>query len=170
MKVFFEYCILIENNLIKGVCEDTMDLKFNSAGLLEPGIHTIKWDEFYDMYSFSDKRRALLIGLKKALHNLKQAGCPCVYIDGSFVTKKIEPNDFDACWHFHNGMDWSKLDPVFGIFDNGRLAQKVKFGGEFFPHSLPENGSGLTFLQFFQKDRNTGSPKGIVRIELGNLQ
>lgn len=147
-----------------------MALNFSSTGLLEPGVHTIKWDEFYDMYSFSNKRKILLLGLKKALLNLKQAGCPCVYIDGSFVTRKIEPNDFDACWYIHNGIDWKTLDPVFGNFDNGRLAQKVKFGGEFFPHCLPECGSGLTFLQFFQRDKNTGDPKGIVRIELGDLQ
>lgn len=147
-----------------------MALKFNSNGLLEPGIHTIKWDEFYDIFSFSDKRRLLLVGLKKALLNLKVAGCPCVYIDGSFVTKKIEPNDFDACWHICEEMKWDKLDPVFCDFSNGRLAQKVKFGGEFFPHNCSETGSGLSFLQFFQRDKNTGEPKGIVRIELEDLQ
>ena len=48
-------------------------------------------------------------------------------------------------------------------------AQKARYGGELLPAQLPEEMSGLTFLQFFQIDRATGEPKGIVSIDLGIL-
>ena len=37
-------------------------------------------------------------GLRAALVNLKGAGCQTAYINGSFVTRKELPNDYDACW------------------------------------------------------------------------
>ena len=37
-------------------------------------------------------------GIRSAIDNLKEAGCLTVYINGSFVTAKQVPNDFDACW------------------------------------------------------------------------
>jgi len=88
------------------------------------------------------------------------------YLDGSFVTTKDQPGDFDACWDVTD-VDPDKIDPVFFDFDNGRAAQKARFGGEFFPAQLPEGDSGKTFLEFFQIDKNTGDPKGIVAVDLG---
>ena len=35
-----------------------------------------------------------------------------VYVDGSFVTEKETPGDFDACWEM-DGIDPIKLDPIF---------------------------------------------------------
>ncbi len=37
-------------------------------------------------------------GLRSALESLEGAGCRTAYVDGSFVTAKELPNDFDACW------------------------------------------------------------------------
>ena len=44
-------------------------------------------------------------------------------------------------------------------------AQKRKYHGELFISSLPAD-SGLTFLDFFQRDKATGNPKGIIAIDL----
>jgi hypothetical protein len=49
----------------------------------------------------------------------------------------------------------------------GRLAQRGRFGGEFFPNVV-EAGSRLIFADFFQNDRDTGR-KGIVVIHLQKL-
>ena len=44
----------------------------------------------------------------------------------------------------------------------GRIAQKCKHFGEFFPAAQrPEGASGLAFLEFFQTDKETGRSKGI---------
>jgi hypothetical protein len=67
-------------------------------------------------------------------------------------------------------MDFTKLDPVFGDFDNGRANQKARFGGEFFPSTMVESGSGRAFLDFFQVDRFTGEQKGVLSISINTDQ
>jgi hypothetical protein len=57
------------------------------------------------------------------------AGCRRVYIDGSFVTAKNGPNDFDACWEA-DGVNPDLLDPTLLTWRDHRAAQKAKFGGE----------------------------------------
>jgi hypothetical protein len=60
------------------------------------------------------------------------AGCVTVYIDGSLVTAKETPGDFDACWEV-TGVDVAQLDPILLTFDHQRMAQKLKYLGEFLP-------------------------------------
>jgi hypothetical protein len=97
---------------------------------------------------------------------LRAAGCKALYVDGSFVTSKERPNDFDACWSGFD-VDGDLLDPVLLEFSDNRAAQKAKFGGELFPAEWVEGGSGKSFLEFFQAERETERPKGIVGIRLG---
>jgi hypothetical protein len=106
-----------------------------------------------------------LEGLKEALRLLRVAGCRLVYLDGSFVTAKPEPGDFDACWGV-SGVEVERLDPLFLDFSNSRARQKARFLGEFFPADLPEGVTGKTFLEFFQMDKEAGNPKGILVIDL----
>ena len=75
------------------------------------------------------------------------------------------PNDFDACWDIE-GVDPDLLDPVLLTFDDSRAAQKAKYLGELFPAQLSEGGSGGSFLEFFQIDKETGNPKGIITLDL----
>lgn len=88
----------------------------------------------------------------------------------SFVTRKKTPGDFDACWNIE-GVDIDELDriePVLLTFDNGRAAQKAKFGGEFFPAQTPAEWTPpfRIFLDFFQTDKGTGNRKGIIELDL----
>ena len=103
-----------------------------------------------------------------ALDSLSQAGCRTVYIDGSFETDKEVPNDFDACWE-EAGVAPELLDPVLLRFDAGRAAQKARYLGELFPASIGATG-GMSFREFFQTDRETGRPKGIVAVDLGGFE
>ena len=137
-------------------------------GLLPPDIHWATWREFVSRFGINPRRRQLMAGLRAALDNLKAAGCKTVYLDGSFVTRKEVPNDFDACWE-EAGVDPAALDPVLLTFDPGRVTQKAKYMGELFPASAVADGDGFSFLEFFQTDRETGRPKGIVAIDLGGL-
>ena len=75
------------------------------------------------------RRQELLSGLRTALEHLKVAGCRTVYLNGSFVTGKRIPGDFDACWK-EEGVNPDLLDPVLLIFDDSRSAQKRKYAGE----------------------------------------
>jgi hypothetical protein len=121
-----------------------------------------------DRFGTTRHRQQLLAGLQAAVEALRAAGCRTVYIDGSFVTAKEVPNDFDGCWDI-DGVDPTFLDPILLTFDHGRAAQKAKYLGELFPAQLGEGDSGATFLEFFQIDKESGNPKGIIAVELWRL-
>ena len=142
--------------------------RFDADGLLPAGIHWSEWDEFSSRFGHTPWRRRLTVGLRTALANLASAGCRVVYINGSFVTSKEVPNDYDACWE-EAGVDPTALDPVLLTFDPGRATQKAKYMGELFPASSIADAGGFSFREFFQVDKNTGKPKGIVAIDLGGL-
>ena len=144
-------------------------LRFGIDGLLPPGIHWTNWEDFSRKFGGNPWRQKLLSGLRAALENLKDAGCRTVYVNGSFVTDKVLPNDYDACWE-EDGVDPEALDPVLLTFDPGRATQKAKYMGELFPASVIASSEGLSFLQFFQTDKNTGKPKGIVAIDLEGMK
>jgi len=140
-----------------------------SDGNLPAGIHQIDdWQEFVAVYAFTPHRQRLAAGLAEALKALRSAGCKTAFIDGSFISSKVVPADFDGCWDI-DGVDPDKLDPVLLTFDPGRAAQKAKYGGELFPASFAANSAGDTFLDFFQEDKTTGQPKGIVAIDLTTI-
>jgi hypothetical protein len=61
------------------------------------------------------------------------------------------------------------LHPVLLIFDNGRQMQKIVFFGELFPSTASADAAGTRFLGFFQTDKNTGDPKGIVALKVQEL-
>ena len=142
-----------------------MILNFNEQGNLPPGIHSTTWKEFSERFRTNYYRKKLLRGLRDALNNLKSCGCKTVYIDGSFTTSEYRPHDFDGCWD-PDGVNKEKLDPVLKDFTNGRQAQKAKYSGELFISSK----SDPYFLNFFQRDKETGEPKGIIRINLEEFQ
>lgn len=138
---------------------------FDQAGNFPSGIHWASWKEFENRFGTNPRRKELLEGLKQAIATLRKAGCRAIFVNGSFVTEKERPGDFDACWGV-DGVDPDLLDPVLLDFSNGRAAQKAKYGGELFPAELMEGASGKLFLDFFQVDKNTGAPKGIVGLRL----
>jgi hypothetical protein len=133
--------------------------------VLPPGVHNGSFEEVKETFATNAWRRDLFDGLVDASIRLYQAGCRIVYLDGSYVTGKPHPGDFDACWD-PTGVDLAKLDCVFLDFKNGRAAQKAAFKGEFFPSATMCADVGRTFLEFFQLERFTGKQKGIVSISL----
>ena len=142
---------------------------FDSRGNLPVGVHWADWTDLSNHFGRTPHRQRLLSGLKKALEVLHAAACRAVYLDGSFVTSKARPRDFDACWDVV-GVDTQLLDPVLLDFSNARAAQKARFGGELFPAQLPNGPSAKTFLEFFQIDKQTGDPKGIIALDLRRWQ
>jgi hypothetical protein len=133
-------------------------------GLLPPGVHQAAWDEIEQRLGFTAHRKRLLRGLRAAMTALKVAGCQRAWIDGSFVTEKEVPNDFDACWDV-TAVDVALLDPVLLDFTPPRFSQHVKYGGDIFPN-INEARTGSLFVDFFQVDKDTGDPKGIIELDL----
>jgi len=96
-------------------------------------------------------------------------GCRSIYVDGSFVTDKVRPNDYDACWDIH-GVKIEKLDTALLDFsDAGKVAMEVKYGGDIRPDAFSPTEIDASYLEFFQIDRN-GERKGIVRLVLAEIE
>lgn len=133
--------------------------------ILPEGIHVATIAEVAQRFAVNTHRVILLQGLSRGIESLQQAGCKRLLLNGSFVTEKPLPNDYDACWE-PEGVDFDKLDPVFLDFSNHRRAQKQKFLGEYFPSSSPADNKGTVFSEFFQIEKFTGKKKGIVQIDL----
>lgn len=131
--------------------------------LLPPGIYDATLEEVEARYVITQRRRELFDGLISGLENLFLSGCPQVFLDGSYVTAKPFPGDYEVCWDI-TSVNANLLDPVFLVFDNERHSQKQKYLGEYFPATIIEGSSGKPFLDFFQTDKHTGKSKGIIRL------
>lgn len=135
------------------------------TGQLPRGEHEATWSEIRERFGWNQRRQHLLAGLAEALAVLAEAGCTMVWINGSFVTTKDEPGDFDCVWSPH-GVDCVVLErlapELFDLADH-RAAQKRRFGGELLPNYV-ERVSGKPFAEFFQTDR-TDRAKGIIVID-----
>lgn len=116
------------------------------------------------MFGWNARRRELLGGLRRALQDLRAAGCSRVWLDGSFVTAKDLPNDFDLCWDMED-VDYDALPPALIDLEPPRALQKATYGGDVLPNVI-EGSSGQPFLEFFQQDAETGRPRGIVQLDL----
>jgi hypothetical protein len=112
-------------------------------------------------------RAELLAGLVDVLRDLQRAGCRTAYLDGSFVTDKDVPGDYDLCWEM-DAVDLNKLHPVILDVDWPRAAQKARYRGDILPN-VTEGASGAPFVDFFQQNKVTGGVKGIVHINLEEL-
>jgi len=138
----------------------------STTGYLPPGIHKACWDEIAPRFAVNGHRSRLIEGLLAALLNLAGAGCRFVLLDGSFVSQKELPQDYDGTWDTV-GVDPNRLDPVLLDFSKGRAAMKSKYLGELFPATATA-APGVLYRDFFMKDRN-GVPKGVVHVDLGSL-
>jgi hypothetical protein len=134
-----------------------------TTGYLPAGEHLAEWEEFAKRFGTNSTRERLLKGLLRMAKCLANAGCSFFLVDGSFVTNKESPADYDACCDF-SGINPVKVDlTLFGT----REEIKAEFYGELFPEHYMADDE-YTFREFFQTDRE-GKPKGVVRLKLNNL-
>lgn len=134
--------------------------EFEKKGYLPPGVHPATLAQIEKRYAYNPVRRRLFEGLRKLARNLKEAGCKTLYLNGSYITDKNEPGDYDAVWEYE-GVNMG-LDP---LLRNGWDMKEIKrkYGGDVFcrmPEVLRKD-----HLEFFQTDRD-GMPKGIIKIDL----
>ena len=134
------------------------------SGYLPRGVHPARWVEVDQRFGRNNSRRTRLIGgLLAACRNLAEAGCRALLLDGSFVTAKPEPEDYDGAWETA-GVNPNLLDPV--LLDGGP-AMRAMYLGDLYPASGLA-APGVVFRDFFQTDRD-GVAKGIVLVDLGSL-
>lgn len=142
-----------------------------AGGELPAGIHTATLKDVETTFgAANDRRKLLMSGLKDAVKVLKAGQVSKIFIDGSFVSDKDEPNDIDGCWS-NVGADANTLDPRFwdyadeNDFQQKRQSLKQEFGIDFYMAEQTEGGSGKPFPDFFQTNRD-GQPKGILEVQI----
>ncbi len=139
---------------------------FDENGNLPPGIHWVTWDEFKERFGTNYKRLRQIEGLKKAMEQLKAAGCRTIYINGSFVTSKTYPNDFDACWDIDDtDLDYLRIHAPRLLNYTDSAAQKAMYRGEIYFSEQRVGSCEETSIEFFQQDRSKNR-KGIIAIDL----
>jgi hypothetical protein len=131
--------------------------------VLPPGVHDATLKEVETRFAISEHRKHLFSGFKEGVMALRKAGCRKIFLDGSFITEKPLPADYDVCWD-NTGVDPAKIDPVFLDFKDKRKKQKEHFRGEFFPTGCLADGKHF-FFDFFQIDKYTGNTKGVICIK-----
>ena len=149
----FIYCVYLPINFV-------VKMNFNNDGILDPGKHKMTWKEFYGFFSFSERRKELLEGLGKVVNILREIGVTRIYIDGSFVTNKLEPDDWDACFESSVPVSNNLKYP----FKNGK-AQKKLYKGHVFDAQWEADEFGTKYLEYFQQMKeNSAIKKGIVEL------
>jgi hypothetical protein len=133
------------------------------TGYLPAGEHPAAWLEFAERFGGNPQRKRLLGGLFRMAKNLANAGCTFFLVDGSFVTNKESPEDYDACCDF-SGINPAKVDLKFF---GSREEIKAEYYGELFPEHYMADDE-YTFREFFQTDRDD-VPKGVIRLDLKTL-
>jgi hypothetical protein len=135
---------------------------FDDNGNLPPGIHLATLDEIEERFVYNSCRQILFGGLKILTRELQQANCPLFYLNGSFVTNKEFPNDYDACYEIEDINQ--SIDPLL-LNPFAQLSEiKIKYKGDVFPR-IPELLKGLDHLEIFQSDIDA-NVKGIIAINL----
>ncbi len=131
---------------------------FDPRGNLPPGIHAASLREIERSFALTEHRKHLFGGLKRLLENLKSAGCTTFYLDGSFISNKEEPGDYDCTWD-PTGVTTALDEDLLKSLE----VRKAKYFGDIFVY-MPEHG-GFPYLEYFQKDSDD-NPKGIIKIDL----
>lgn len=130
--------------------------------VLPPGVHRAEIGEVEERFGTNFQRKVICGGFTKACSQLRTAGCKEIYLNGSFVTENPMPNDFDAAWET-SGVLENLLNPV--LLDAGSDAQRGEFWGELYPVTASIEAS-MEIVRFFQVEKFTGRPKGILKIGL----
>jgi hypothetical protein len=142
-------------------------LNYTKEGNLISGCHELDIPEFKSEFGWNIHRLRLINGLERAILAFRSFSVKFLYVDGSFVTKKALPEDYDVCYEIpENDLDKLFLFyPVFRSFENNRKRQKEVFLGEFFPATWVAFPPSEIYLNFFQHDKD-GRSKGVIKLLL----
>lgn len=138
--------------------------ELTGRGSLPPGIHgAVVRDVRRRFGSGRRKRVRLMRGLEAVLDLAWRAGARWLYLDGSFVTDKKDPGDWDAVLIFRN---LAGVGSIAGALLSDRTGIKRRYGGDLFTVLEEDVEIWIHYVHdVFTKDRD-GFPKGILRIDI----
>lgn len=98
-------------------------MSFNSNGHLHKTVE-LTLAEFEQHFITNDWRKVRFKNALIFFEIFNACGSQTVYIGGSFISTKINPDDIDVCFDLQN-VDYDKLGEVFPDFST--LIRSVKF-------------------------------------------
>ncbi len=156
-------------------------MDFNERGLIEPGIHSMDMTEFYDtfvaQFTTSQRRQIIFNNLidfiKSISHSYKIYE---IWIDGSYVTQKINPNDVDIVIFFpledfiQVSKVWSSLRNAINIDSYSAVAVTEETLNKLSPKDQIQAHNNRNYWKGqFGFDRQD-QPKGIINIKWGKIE
>lgn len=161
-------------------------MEFNQKGLLEPGFHDVTIEDirtfFVDRFETSRTRKDVFQGYLNFIEDLKANGIEGeIWIDGSFVTNKIDPNDIDLLCVIDNNLLNSlpkHVQPnLFRLFDNEiahreyrcdpyMLAKLQESHPKFYESYINQRAYWRGFFTYTRNEE----PKGILRMKLNQKE
>jgi hypothetical protein len=143
-----------------------MNLRFNSNGNLHETAE-LSFDAFQLHFGTNASRKEKIKNAVTFFKIFGLCGCKAVYVAGSFVSKKKNPEDIDLLFDLTE-VDDKKLRTEFPEFfgsnrhnNLGIIRRNLKC------HVFTFDEDDLTMFEILQSDRD-GYPKGFVKISLEN--
>jgi hypothetical protein len=141
-----------------------MNLSFNSNGHLHKTVE-LTLAEFEQHFVTNAWRKERFKNALIFFEIFNACGCSTVYIGGSFISTKINPDDIDLCFDLQ-GIDPDKMEEVFpDFFDFNKIGEIQR---NFKCHILHFDDTNPQYLRMLKKDKN-GDPKGLVKINLKDI-
>lgn len=138
-----------------------MSLSFNSNGNLHKTVE-LTLTEFEQHFGTNEWRKVRIKNALIFFEIFASCGCSTVYIGGSFISTKINPDDIDICFDLQD-IDIDKFGIAFpDFFDFNKIGEIRR---NFKCHLLHFDKNNLQYLRMLEKDKN-GYPKGLVKINL----
>lgn len=145
-----------------------------NTGLLPVGEHQMDWRRVCELFGTTTHRQNLLELMLEACIILRDAGVPKIWLNGSFVTSKHRPGDYDLSYELNEEIFTSLPDDPFKQKDADRII-RARFAGDIkaepmhdgatyhedlFPNVVGHNHQGQAIH---------GVKKGIVVLPLSTL-
>lgn len=154
--------------------------KYDHPPVLPPGRHVMRIDRFREQFVVdlgqNFRRHDLCHSLERLIDALNDAEIPCdLYLDGSFVTEKVEPKDLDVAIRM-------EADVYEALSDQQKALLSEINDGEFiidldtfvyvaYPRGHPSFGTAAdekeTWAELWGREHDGQYIKGIAVIRLG---
>jgi len=143
---------------------------FNERGDLPSGTHKATIDEIVERFgSPKSLKRSKLAKNLMIFYGFAKHYAITIYIDGSFVTSKLSPNDIDILVIFSNKFRFNR-DLLIQLYEfkKNHITNKLHIF-PYFETDLDQEAQALEWFTTTRKDQhNNQFPKGIISLEINN--
>lgn len=169
---FHSYTDLIDHGPAEHACAREMPTKSEFPPLLPEGLHSKVLDDLQslcvDAFPLSSSRPRLMNGLRTLVRNLAGTGVHAdLWVDGSFVTAKLNPEDIDVVLCFGDQEELTETQHQFlrrlrSQSTTQANYARLHYGCDFYV--APQSGRAY-WLRWYGHDRKD-NPKGIVIVRI----